>query len=129
MKQDISAIKDIQTLVDSFYTEVRKDEYLGPVFHSKVGDRWPEHLEKMYRFWQTILLNERTYAGRPFPPHARLPIEQRHFDRWLSLFHATVDALFSGEKADEAKWRASKMAELFALKLQHFRDRGIQPLI
>ncbi|EPB65566.1 hypothetical protein ANCCEY_15368, partial [Ancylostoma ceylanicum] len=34
----------------------------------------------MYRFWQTILLDEHTYYGAPFPPHARMPLEQHHFD-------------------------------------------------
>lgn len=129
MKQDISTLADIQTLVNSFYTEVRKDEFLGPIFHSRIEDRWPEHLEKMYRFWQTVLLNERTYAGRPFPPHAQLPVEQRHFDRWLTLFHGTVDNLFSGEKADEAKWRASVMAQTFQSKIEYYRSKNSNPLI
>jgi hemoglobin len=35
------------------------------------------------------------------------PVE---FDRWLQLFHASVDALFAGPGAEEAKLRASRIA-------------------
>lgn len=129
MQQDIISIEDLKVLVDRFYEKVRADELLGPVFHERIGDRWPEHLEKMYRFWQTVLLNEHTYFGSPFPPHAQLPVEQEHFSKWMELFTATADELFLGEKAEEAKWRAGKMAELFTLKLNHLRKTGHQSLV
>jgi truncated hemoglobin YjbI len=70
MKKDIENIDDIRLLVDSFYGTVREDDLIGPIFLGKITD-WPVHLEKMYRFWQTILLEEYTYNGAPFPPHAR----------------------------------------------------------
>lgn len=129
MQKEILSIEDIQQLVDRFYEKVRMDELLGPVFNERIGDRWPEHLEKMYRFWQTVLLGEHTYYGSPFPPHAQLPVGGDHFVRWMSLFTATVDDLFTGEKADEAKWRAGKMAELFEMKIEHFRKVGIRNLV
>ncbi len=120
--KDITTIDDIRNLVDSFYDKVREDEILGPIFIEKIGERWPEHLARMYAFWQTILLHEHTYFGSPFPPHARLPIEKEHFDRWLDLFHMTIDENFDGEKAIEAKWRAGKMAEMFQYKIAHFQE-------
>ncbi len=72
--KDILSLDDIKALVDTFYEKVRNDELLAPVFNSRIGDRWPRHLEKMYAFWQTVLLDERTYFGSPFPPHAGLPV-------------------------------------------------------
>jgi len=119
---DITTIEDIRILVDAFYGKVREDEILAPVFNAKIGERWPEHLARMYTFWQTILLGEHTYFGSPFPPHARLPIDKEHFEHWLALFRLTVDENFSGEKALEAKWRAGKMAEMFQYKIAHFRE-------
>jgi len=68
---DISSIEDIRRLVDTFYGRVRKDKFIGPIFIGAIGGRWPEHLDKMYRFWQTVLLEEHRYYGSPFPPHAR----------------------------------------------------------
>ena len=128
MKQ-IEHLDDIQLLVNTFYGKVREDELLGDIFNKVIQDNWEMHLGKMYTFWQTVLLQEYTYKGRPFPPHMKLPVEQQHFDRWLALFHETVDSLFTGEKAEEAKWRASKMAEMFYSKITYFRSRSTHPLI
>jgi hemoglobin len=118
-KRDLQTLEDIQLLVDAFYAKVQQDPLLKDIFSGVIQDRWPQHLEKMYRFWQTVLLQEHTYYGSPFPPHAQLPVEKKHFDRWQKLFHATVDANFTGEKATEAKWRATKMAEMFLMKIEN----------
>ena len=64
--KDISTIEDIKLLVDTFYQKVRENEMLSPIFNSIIQDRWPQHLEKMYTFWQTVLLQEHTYFGSPF---------------------------------------------------------------
>ncbi|MBS1736385.1 MAG: group III truncated hemoglobin, partial [Bacteroidetes bacterium] len=120
-KHDIQTLADIKNLVDTFYGKVRLDALIGPIFDERIQDRWPQHLEKMYTFWQTILLEEHTYFDAPFPPHAQLPIEKEHFDKWLQIFHATLEELFEGKIADEAKWRANKMAQMFQYKLQYFR--------
>jgi hemoglobin len=120
--KDIAGLDDIKLLVDTFYGQVQKDDLIGPIFNGKIGDRWPEHLEKMYRFWQTILLEQHTYSGSPFPPHKHLPIDKVHFDRWMEIFTETVDILFTGAIAEEAKLRAKNMAEMFNYKINYFRD-------
>lgn len=129
MTGDIVMLKDIELLVNSFYTKVRSDELLGPIFNGVIQDRWPDHLKKMYTFWQTVLLKEHTYFGSPFPPHIRLPVQKVHFDRWLELFYETVDEHFDGEKTAEAKWRAGKMAEMFQMKIGYYRSRGNHPMV
>jgi hemoglobin len=119
---DITTFEDIKLLVDTFYSKVQKDEFIGPIFNEKISNRWPEHLEKMYRFWQTILLEEHTYSGSPFPPHKQLPVAKEHFDRWMEIFTATTDSLFLGPLAEEAKLRAKNMAEMFNYKIDYFRN-------
>jgi hemoglobin len=119
--REITTLEEIRTLVNSFYEKVRQDEMLAPIFNSVIGNRWPEHLEKMYRFWQTVLLEEHTYYGSPFPAHAGLPVEKEHFERWITLFYETVNEHFKGAKAEEAKVRAAKMAEMFLFKIEHYR--------
>lgn len=126
---DIHKLEDIQLLVNTFYSRVRENELLGPLFNERIGDRWPEHLEKMYRFWQTILLEVHTYIGSPFPPHAKLPVSQLHFDTWLNLWHQTVDQFFAGEKATDAKWRGDRMAEMFMYKIEYYRNNDAKPLM
>lgn len=126
-REDINNLADIQILVDTFYDTIRKDQLLGPIFDGIIQDRWPEHLEKMYRFWQTVLLEKHTYYGSPFPPHAKMPIQKEHFDRWIQLFTQTVDALYTGETADRAKWQGNRMAEMFQFKIQHLN--GLNNLV
>jgi hemoglobin len=121
-KNDIASLEDIKLLVNTFYSQVQKDDFIGPIFNEKIGNGWPEHLEKMYRFWQTILLEVHTYSGSPFPPHKQLPVSKEHFDRWMELFTQTTDSLFTGALADEAKFRAKNMAEMFNYKIEYFRN-------
>ncbi|TRX40031.1 group III truncated hemoglobin [Flavobacterium restrictum] len=121
---DITSLEDIKLLVNSFYSKVQEDALIGPIFNEKIMGRWPEHLEKMYRFWQTILLEEHTYTGSPFPPHKQLPVNTQHFDRWMALFTETVDHLFTGKLADDAKLRAQNMAQMFNYKIEYFRNAG-----
>jgi hemoglobin len=127
--KDITTLEDIKTLVDAFYEKVRRDELLSPIFNERIQNRWPQHLEKMYSFWQTVLLNEQTYSGSPFPPHAQLPINHSHFEKWIELFISTIDELYKGDKSTEAKWRAGKMAEMFQNKIEYYRDKGSKQIL
>jgi len=40
-----------------------------------------------------------------------------------------VDEQFSGEKAVEAKWRAKKMAEMFQMKIDYYKNKEAKPLL
>lgn len=126
MKKDIENIEDIKKLVDNFYGKIREDELLADIFNNIIQNRWPEHLKKMYSFWQTVLLEEHTYNGSPFLPHAKLPVSKYHFDRWLELFNATVDEYFIGELAERAKWQGDRMALMFNMKIEHYRNNPSQ---
>jgi len=121
---DIQNLDDIKLLVNTFYGKVQKDTLIGPIFNEKIGNNWTVHLERMYRFWQTILLEEHTYSGSPFPPHKHLPVKKEHFNRWMEIFTETIDYLFKGKLAEEAKLRAKNMAEMFFYKIDYFRNGG-----
>lgn len=125
VKKEIRKIEDIQLLVDTFYATVRKDDLIGPLFEEIIQDKWGQHLEKMYRFWQTVLLDEHTYYGAPFPPHAQMPIDRAHFDRWISIFHSTIDSLFEGENAEKAKGQGERMASIFQSKIAYIRNNQL----
>ena len=127
--KDISNKEDIKLLVNTFYSNVRENKLIGPIFMEKIQARWPEHLEKMYRFWETVLLEVHTYSGSPFPPHAQLPIAKEHFEVWMSIFEQTANSLFKGPIVDEAKWRAAKMAEMFNFKIEYFRNAAQKPVV
>lgn len=127
-KKEIDSINDIQLLVNEFYGKVRQDALLKDIFEGIIQDRWPEHLNKMYNFWQTVLLGEHTYRGTPFPPHAVMPVEIEHFQRWLQHWTETVDTYFYGEKAERAVWQGQRMAEMFLSKIRYMRDNDAVPL-
>lgn len=129
MKNDILTLDDIKLLVDTFYDNVRQDKLIGPIFDAVIKDKWSEHLEKMYRFWQTILLEEHTYYGSPFGPHAKLPVELVHFEQWIGIFTKTVDQIFTGDKAEEAKIRATKMAQMFHNKIEYYKNNSATPIL
>ena len=129
MKKEIETLEDIKTLVNSFYDKVREDELLADIFNNIIQNRWPVHLEKMHRFWQTVLLEEHTYFGSPFVPHAQLPVEKQHFERWLKLFYETVDEYFIGELDEKSKWQGKRMAQMFNMKIDHYRSHPNQKVL
>lgn len=129
MKTTISSINDIEKLVDCFYEKIRQDELLGPIFDNVIKNNWDVHLQKMYSFWETVLLKEHTYNGTPFLPHSKLPIGEKHFSRWLELFEKTLLEHFEGVIAEEAKWRAHKMAEMFQAKIEYHHQNNSKPLL
>lgn len=114
---DISTREDIILLVDSFYDKVNKDSLLSPVFNDVAAVNWEHHLPKMYDFWESLLFGKQIYKGRPFDHHAPLPVSEKHFDRWIKHFTKTVDELFKGEKAEEAKAKATNIAGVFQFKM------------
>lgn len=119
---DIRDKADIKILVDAFYGKVRIDPVIGAVFAARIpDDHWAPHLERMYSFWHTILFGVSDYRGNPFAKHEELPIQTRHFERWIGLLTETVDALFVGIKADEVKMRANKIGAIFQAKLAYIQ--------
>lgn len=118
---DIQDITSIKLLVDEFYTRVRLDGLLGPVFADVIKDDWQPHLDKMYAFWNAALFGVPGFKGNPFAKHAPLPISDDHFNRWLELFIQTVDDHFTGPMADDVKNRANLMAVMFMSKLANMK--------
>lgn len=114
---DITTEDHIRTLVDSFYSKVNAYPLLSPIFNDVAQVDWKTHLPLLYQFWSTLLFRSNTYEGRPWPKHAVLPVKGEHFDRWVSLFKATVDEHFSGPKATEAKNFAGSIANTFQNRL------------
>jgi len=116
-RHDIADETDIKQLVDAFYAKVNRDGLLAPVFNDFAHVDWKEHLPLLYTFWSTLLFRSATYKGQPFPKHTPLPVAREHFDRWVSLFKQTVDELFKGPKASEAKGFAMSIADTFQRRM------------
>lgn len=100
----------IDRLVRGFYARARNDELLGPIFAARIAD-WEPHLQRMCAFWSSVALLTGRYHGQPMPLHMPLPIDARHFDRWLALFADTARELCPPAAADLFIERAQRIAE------------------
>ena len=111
----------ISALVDRFYARLRADELLGPIFLAAVND-WPDHLDRLKRFWRSVLHGSGEFTGNPMRTHMALgPLGEVHFTRWLEHFYATLDELEAGDAAfREAGSRARMIADslLTGMELQ-----------
>lgn len=124
-KKDIEGLNDIKLMVNDFYNKVKRDSLLSPIFFEHIPTNWQPHLDKMYQFWNAALFGEKGYVGNPFSKHAKMnTITPLHFERWLLLFNQTIDAHFLGNMADDAKWRASIMADNFMRRLASIKESG-----
>lgn len=112
----------IDALVEGFYARVRDDALIGPIFAARIDD-WAPHLAQMKRFWSSVLLLTGVYEGRPMPKHLPLPIDARHFDRWLDLFRQTARDLCPPTAADHFITRAERIA--MSLELGIASSQGV----
>jgi len=104
----------IETLVRAFYDRVRRDSLLAPIFESLISD-WEPHLDKMFAFWSSLTLQTGRYHGQPMAKHMPLPVDARHFDRWLALFEQTTRDICPPAAAERFIDRARRVAESLEL--------------
>ena len=121
MKTDITNRADLDKLIETFYGRVFADGQIGPFF-TQVARVTPEtHFLLLADFWETVLLGKNLYHQNVIQKHVELnkkrPLEPHHFERWLSLFVTTVDELFAGPVAEQAKIRARSMATVLRVKI------------
>lgn len=128
--KDIRNRDDIALLVTVFYSKVREHPELGPFFNTRITN-WPAHLEVLTDFWESQLFLKRIYTGNPIQKHQETDkacnhsITMEHFGLWLQLWTATLDELFTGERAWIARNRARKMATMLYLEIYRSRSDGI----
>ena len=132
-KKDINTREDVAFLVDSFYIKVRQDITLGPIFNNAITD-WDKHLNHLTTFWESSLFFSRKlehkYKGNPLEVHVKVDqdhdnsITELHFGIWLNHWMQTIDELFQGQVADNAKRRARKMGTFLYLKIFEARQKN-----
>lgn len=119
---DIEDRADCERLVRAFYSRALADPVIGWIFVDVARLDLEAHVPQIASFWETILLDARSYSGGAFRPHAALNARVRlragHFERWLWLWRSTVDELFAGPRAELAKSHAQRVARAFQGRLQ-----------
>ena len=125
----------IERLVRAFYAKIRTDAVLAPIFEARIGD-WEPHLQRMCAFWSSVALMSGRYHGSPMAKHLPLPVDARHFDRWLALFEETAREVCPPEAEAHFVERAGRIAESLELGIagrhgvllrsgERFRDRSL----
>ena len=111
MKRDIETREDLENLLREFYLVATRDAQIG---HHFAELNLETHLPIIVNFWEKILFGNPVYFGNPLAVHQILheisPLKLEHFQRWFEIFSQTVDALFDGETAENAKLRAKMIA-------------------
>lgn len=124
---DINDRADCERLVRAFYGRALTDPIIGFIFTDVARLDLEAHVPRIASFWETVLLETRTYSGGAFRPHAELndqvQLRAGHFQRWLALWVQTVDELFEGERAELAKAHAQRVANAFYARLREL-ERG-----
>lgn len=122
MKKDITGREDVQWLVDRFYEKIKTDKLVGFIFTDVMKVNWEKHIPVIVGFWENALFYTGGYQGNALKKHINInkvvPLQKKHFTRWLSLFNQTVDEKFAGEKAMLAKQRAANIASIIQIKLK-----------
>lgn len=119
--RDLDTPEEMAEMVRRFYADIAMDDLLGPMFEDVAGVDWSEHLPKLAAFWCRALLGLPGYSGNPFRAHA-LVHDQRaftpaHFERWLSLFHDTLELGWVGPNVDRALQLADNVARVHSEQL------------
>ena len=119
---DIGTREDCVALVRAFYAKALEDPVIGFWFTDVAHLDLDHHLPRIASFWETVLLGARSYGGGAFRPHLELnraaPLRRGHFERWLWLWRGTVDELFAGPVAEEAKRHATRVANAFFERIE-----------
>jgi hemoglobin len=125
MLTEITCRKDIEFLLTRFYEKSFADDVIGYIFTEVAHLDLDAHLPVITNFWEDLLLGSHHYNGNPVKVHQQLDklseLNERQFDRWLWLWQITVDELFSGDAADEAKKRAENIAGVMLAKIMQNR--------
>lgn len=105
---------DVEALLRRFYGRALNDEVLTEPFAELRATGLETHVPTMCDFWETVLFRAGLYRGSALQAHRqihrRAPLSDRHFRRWLTLWHNTVDEMYRGPVADRAKVQAARIA-------------------
>jgi hemoglobin len=127
-KQLLNSREAIELLVHSFYSKVKKDELLAPIFNNAEYFSWDTHIPIMVNFWETLLLDTATYKGNTMQKHIdlhrRTPLTTELFDRWKLLFYSTLDELFEGDGVVNARKKVEAMSVLMQYKIEQSGRKG-----
>lgn len=120
--QDIQTREDLEQLLWAFYRKLLQDPAISYIFTDVAKINLETHMPSLTDFWEQMLLERNGYRKNVMQIHLDLNAEelltQEHFAIWLNHFNSTMDEMFAGEIAENAKTRALSTATVMQIKLQ-----------
>lgn len=114
-RPDLDTRPRVEAFVEQFYARLLRDPEMAPIFFEVAKIDLDVHLPHIKNYWCKLLLGERGYQRHTMnihrQLHARRPLRQADFQRWLSHFDAALDAGFTGPKTERARRLAHAIAE------------------
>lgn len=113
--------EDMFKVIDQFYTLIQSDSLLKVPFAS-VHD-WPDHIVRLTHFWWI------RFGGKPYLPFVSYNPVEKHFfagfnqeflQRWLMLFHNTLEKNLSPQQAELWTLISQRMGSALSLKNEHY---------
>ncbi|MGZ4708486.1 MAG: DUF1971 domain-containing protein [Acidimicrobiales bacterium] len=125
--RDLDTPEEIFEMVTRQYADVVQDDLLQPYFNFGPGFiDWQAHIGSVTDYWCHVVLYAPGYEVDVIENHRHLHEEVAFtpelFDRWLQIFHDTVDGGWTGPHATGAKKRATGTAWAMA---QRFLGKGV----
>lgn len=123
MKKDIETRADLEGMLRAFYEKAFADELIGHFFTKVVPLNLDTHIPVITDFWEAIIFNKHSYKKNVMVVHQHIHnlshIKKEHLDRWVEIFTETVEEMFDGDKATLIKQRATSIATIMDIKLNH----------
>lgn len=113
-RPDLDSRPRVEAFVDQFYDRLLQDPQMAPIFFDVAEIDLSVHLPHIKDYWCKLLLGERGYQRHTMNIHRRLharrPLEDADFKRWLSHFEAALDAGYAGPNTERARRLARSIA-------------------
>lgn len=120
-RPDLADRAAVEALLRRFYGRALVDEVLDGPFTELRRQGLDSHIPVMADFWETVLFRTGRYRGSAFDVHRTIhqahPLTAERFERWLTLWNATVDEMHRGPVADQAKLHAGRIARAMHRRL------------
>lgn len=114
----IGGRSNLERFLKNFYSHVRLDPLIGPVFNEMIDD-WTAHIAKIAEFWSLQMGGPSSYRGGLMARHFPLSLTPEHFNAWLELWEKTCRTHFGDSEVDEV----IELAQIFRRRMEPMLTR------
>lgn len=107
-----------------FYHKALEDDKIGHYFELELGsdidnEEWVRHIGILVDFWASVFIDDPMYNSDPYGPHFTIVgLEKDDFTRWVQLFSAATDQVYTQEVSNAFKVKGMAYAQEFIERLK-----------